>query len=151
MIHDRLNVICGAVFMMIGALFIQQSLRVDLGSWQRIGPGGLPLVLAALLILIGALILFGARRSGGTDAFGAVSWCSIFFILLAPVSFGLTVRGLGFIGSVFLACAIASVASVRMTPQRIIALVVAVTVFATIVFSYGLGLPIERVGAWLRF
>ncbi len=44
---DRPNAVCGAFFIIVGAIFAAQSLAVELGTWLRIGPGGLPLVLVA--------------------------------------------------------------------------------------------------------
>jgi uncharacterized protein (DUF486 family) len=82
---------------------------------------------------------------------GAIAWRGILFIILAPIIFGLTVRGLGFIGAVFITAMFASFASFRMTPLRAIILSVLLTAFSTAVFSYGLNLPFERIGPWLRF
>jgi uncharacterized protein (DUF486 family) len=79
-----------------------------------------------------------------------IAWRGIFFITIAPIIFGLTVRGLGFIGAVFITALFASFASLRMKPHHALALSVALTAFSTAVFSYGLGLPFERIGPWLR-
>jgi TctA family transporter len=38
---DKPNAVCGAFFIVVGGIFAAQSLAVDLGSWLRIGPGGL--------------------------------------------------------------------------------------------------------------
>jgi hypothetical protein len=146
---DPTNAICGAFFILVGALFAWQSLEVELGSWLRIGPGGMPLVLSLLLVLLGAIILLSALRELG-EPIGAIAWRGMLFITLAPIIFGLTVRGLGFVGAVFVTALFASFASLRMTPLRAVVLSVALTVFSTAVFSYGLGLPFERFGAWLR-
>lgn len=148
--YDKTNIVCGAFFILVGLLFAWQSLQVDLGSWLRIGPGGLPLVLSMLLILLGAIILLAALREGPGEAIGVIAWRGIFFITLAPIIFGLTVRGLGFVGAVFITALFASFASLRMKPHYALALSIALTVFSTAVFSYALGLPFERFGPWLR-
>lgn len=147
---DRPNAVCGGFFMLTGLIFGYQSLQVDLGSWLRIGPGGLPLVLSGLLIVLGAVIFGQALRIEG-EPVGPAAWRGMLFILLAPVIFGLTVRGLGFVGSVFATSLFASFASVRMKPLTALLLAVALTLFSTAVFSYGLGLPFPRVGPWLRW
>ncbi|MEQ1952577.1 tripartite tricarboxylate transporter TctB family protein [Mesorhizobium yinganensis] len=146
---DRTNALCGGFFILSGLIFGYQSLTVDLGSWLRIGPGGLPLVLSGLLVLLGAIILVQAARTEGEPA-GRIAWRGMLFILLSPLIFGLTVRGLGFIGSVFITSLFASFASYRMKLWMAVVLAVALTVFSTAVFSYGLGLPFERIGPWLR-
>ncbi len=147
---DKPNAICGGFFVVVGALFAAQSLSVELGSWLRIGPGGMPLVLSLLLILLGLIILAQAMRTKG-EPVGRIAWRGMVFISLAPIIFGLTVRGLGFIAAVFITALVASFASYRMTPLYALVLSVLLTVFSTLVFSYGLGLPFERVGPWLRF
>jgi hypothetical protein len=146
---DPTNIICGAFFILTGVVFAWQSLQVDLGSWLRIGPGGMPLALSLLLILLGVIILLSALREIG-EPVGAIAWRGIVFITLAPIIFGFTVRGLGFVGAVFITALFASFASLRMTPLRAILLSIALTIFSTAVFSYGLGLPFERFGPWLR-
>lgn len=146
---DPTNIICGAFFILVGAVFAWQSLEVELGSWLRIGPGGMPLALSLLLVLLGVIILLAALREVG-EPVGAIAWRGIVFITLAPIIFGLTVRSLGFVGAVFITALFASFASLRMTPLRALLLSIALTAFSTAVFSYGLGLPFERFGPWLR-
>lgn len=148
---DRINAACGAFFIAAGLLFAQQSLSVNLGTWLRIGPGGMPLVLSILLILVGAIILFQAIRVELDETIGIIPWRGMFFILVAPIIFGLTVRPLGFVAAVFITSLFASFASVKMKPHWALALAVSLTIFSVIVFSYGLGLPFERFGPWLRF
>ena len=147
---DRPNAVCGAFFVLAGLIFAAQSLSVELGTWLRIGPGGLPLVLSALLVLLGAIIFLQATRTEG-EPVGTIAWRGIVFILIAPILFGLTVRGAGFIASVFITALFASFASYRMSTLQAVILSVLLTAFSTLVFSYGLGLPFERVGPWLRF
>jgi hypothetical protein len=71
------------------------------------------------------------------------------FILGAPVFFGLTVRGLGFVPSLFLTTLIAALAGLKLKPVYAVLLAIAVTVFCTLVFSVALGLPFRRFGPWL--
>ncbi len=146
---DRTNAICGGFFILAGIIFGWQSLSVDLGSWLRIGPGGLPLALSVLLVALGVIILVQALRVAGEDV-GVIAWRGMLFITLAPIIFGLTVRGLGFVGSVFITALVACFASLKMKPLPALLLSLALTAFATAVFSYALGLPFERFGPWLR-
>ncbi len=148
---DKTNVVCGAFFIFAGLIFGQQALSVELGSWLRIGPGGLPMVLSALLILLGAIILLTALKTSSDEGIGVLPWRGMFFILVAPIIFGLTIRPLGFVVAVFITSLFASFASVKMKPLWAVALAAGLTVFSVLVFSYGLGLPFERFGPWLRF
>jgi len=147
---DRANLLCGLIFIGFGLFFGVQALNLEMGTAFRMGPGYFPLVLAGILTLLGAIILFQAFREAHEPT-GPIAWRGLFFILAAPVFFGLTVRGLGFVLALFLAAVIAAFASRRTTVPMALAIALAVTVFSTAVFSYALGLPFARFGPWLPF
>lgn len=148
--RDNTDLIAGLFLMAAGAFFGWQALGLELGTSLRMGPGYFPLVLSVLLVVIGLVVLLKAFGREG-EPFGQIAWRGALFILPAPVFFGLTVRGLGFVPALFVTTLIASQASVRMRPLPALVLSVAVTILATLVFSYGLGLPFRRFGPWLPF
>lgn len=147
---DRVNIACAAIFIAFGAFFAIQSLGMEIGTPFRMGPGFFPLALAGILILLGLAIGIQATQMKG-EPLGPLAWRGALFILPAPLVFALTVRGLGFVGAVFLTALVASFASMRMKPLRALLISLAITIFATTVFSYGLGLPLQRFGPWLSF
>ncbi|KQV81577.1 tripartite tricarboxylate transporter TctB family protein [Rhizobium sp. Root1220] len=147
---DSTNALCGAVFVALGGFFVYQSLTLELGTALRMGPGYFPLVLAIILMVLGAIVLVQSMRLEG-EPIGPIAVRGMAFILPAPVFFGLTVRGLGFIPSLFLAALIAAFASTRMKAPMAVVLAAAITLFSVIVFSYALGLPFTRFGPWVRF
>ncbi|WP_075292084.1 tripartite tricarboxylate transporter TctB family protein [Pararhizobium arenae] len=147
---DTTNAICGAVFVALGGFFVYECLNLELGTALRMGPGYFPLVLASVLVLLGAIILVQSTRVEG-EPMGPIALRGMLFILPAPVFFGLTVRGLGFVPSLFFTALIAAFASQRMKPLMALALAAGITVFSVAVFSYALGLPFERFGPWVRF
>jgi hypothetical protein len=147
---DTTNAICGALLAAAGAFFAFQSLGLEIGTALRMGPGYFPLVLSTVLILLGIVILVQAVRVQG-EPIGPLAWRGMLFILPAPVFFGLTVRGLGFAPALFLTAFIACFASRRMNVVFAIILSLLLTAFSIAVFSYGLGLPFERFGPWVRF
>ncbi len=147
---DRTDALCGALFIGLGSFFAYQSLSLELGTAFRMGPGLFPLMLAAILILLGTVILLQSGKVEG-EPLGPIALRGILLILPAPIFFGLTVRGLGFVPAIFLAALIAAFASHRMGPVMALLLAAAITVFSVIVFSYALGLPFERFGPWTRF
>ena len=75
------------------------------------GPGYFPLVLAVVLILLGADHRSSRRLRVEGEPVGPIAWRGMVFILPAPIFFGLTVRGLGFVPSLFLTALIAAFAS----------------------------------------
>lgn len=148
---DWTDALAGLVFILFGLLFGVQSLGLELGTAFRMGPGYFPLILSGLLILLGLLIIVKSVHDRGSDGIGTLAWRGVLFILPAPIFFGLTVRGLGFVPAIFLTTLIAGLASLKMRFHWALLLAAGVTIFATLVFSYGLGLPFRRFGPWLPF
>ena len=148
---DWTDALAGVLFILFGLLFGVQSLGLEIGTAFRMGPGYFPLVLSSILILLGLAIVASAVRDTGSEGIGALAWRGAFFILPAPIFFGLTVRGLGFVPAIFLTTLIAALASFKMRLFGALLLAAGVTIFATLVFSYGLGLPFRRFGPWLPF
>ena len=146
---DNTDIVAGLLFMALAAFFGWQALGLEMGTSIRMGPGYFPMVLSGLLFILGAVILFKAFGRADDEPFGRIAWRGILFILPAPIFFGLTVRGLGFVPALFITTLIASQASVRMRPLAALVLAVAVTILSTLIFSYGLGLPFRRFGPWL--
>ncbi|MGL4280499.1 MAG: tripartite tricarboxylate transporter TctB family protein [Albidovulum sp.] len=148
---DWTDALAGLVFILFGLIFGVQSLGLEIGTTFRMGPGYFPLVLSGLLLLLGGLIVASAIHDRGGEGVGTLAWRGMFFILPAPIFFGLTVRGLGFVPAIFLTTLVAALASLKMRLPWAFALAAGVTVFATLVFSYGLSLPFRRFGPWLEF
>jgi hypothetical protein len=145
---DKPNAVCAVIFLGFGAFFMAQSFSLEIGTAVRMGPGYFPLVLSGILVLLGFVILAQAIRVEG-EPVGPIAWRGMLFILPAPVFFGLTVRGLGFVPALFVTALIAAFASRRMRPGIALAVAALLTFFATLVFSYALGLPFRRFGPWL--
>ena len=140
----------GLMFTIVGASFALGAREYEVGGAARMGPGYFPLLLALVLALLGVVILVQATRVKG-EPVGPIAWRGMLLILPAPVLFGLTVRGLGFVPAVFLTALFASFASVRMRLLPALVLSAAVTLFSYLVFSLGLGLPFRSFGPWLSF
>lgn len=147
---NKTDAVAGVLFILVGLFFGLNALAMDLGTSLRMGPGYFPLVLAGLLVVLGGFILAGAFKSVAEEM-TAHAWRGIFFILPAPIFFGLTVRGLGFVPSIFITTQIAAMASLKMKFLPGLLLSLGVTIFCTLVFSYALGLPFRRFGPWLPF
>lgn len=148
---DPTDAVAGVLFIAFGLFFgLSSLLDLEVGTALRMGPGYAPLVLAAVLTLLGLLILLSSFRSL-PEPMGRLAWRGMAFLLPSPILFGLTVRGLGFVPAIFLATLLAAFASPRMKAWEALVLALAVTIFATLVFSYALGLPFRRFGPWLSF
>lgn len=143
------DVAAGAIFIVIGAWFALTSYTdLRLGTAFRMGPGYVPLMLAGILIVLGVVIA-GQGLFAGEAPFGSVPWRGLFFILLSPILFGLFVRPLGLVPAMALVAFVSSFASARMTVVNAVLITVALTVFCTLVFKVGLGLPMAPFGPYV--
>jgi hypothetical protein len=149
MTGNRKDLGAGLLFMALGLLFALGTLSLELGTAFRMGPGFFPLLLAALLILLGAGIVAVGLRAPAEAPGPRPAWQGMALLLAAPIAFGLTVRGLGLLPAIVLAALIAAFASRRMTPGLALVLTVGLTAFCVLVFSFGLGLPLRLFGPWL--
>lgn len=147
---DVPNVICGLLFIALALFFGMQSFALDLGTAFRMGPGYFPFMLACCLGLFGFILIVQSVRVEG-EAIGHIAWRGMLFILPAPIFFGFTVRGLGFVPALFLTALIASFASNRMKPVTAVVLATGLTIFCYLVFSYALNLPFRALGPWLGY
>jgi hypothetical protein len=138
----------GLLFIAIAALFAFQTRELDMGTPLRLGPGAFPLLLAGVLGLLGLIIVAQAFRNPVTHEM-TIPWRGIALIVVAPVLFGLTVRGLGLVAAIALVVAVSAYASRRMSAKLAVALTIGLTVFCVLVFSVGLGLPLRLIGPWL--
>lgn len=147
---NRKDLGAGVAFILIGAFFAYNTSDLDMGTMTRMGPGMFPLILSGLLALIGMVIIVQGIGHAATPA-NPVPWRGLFLVLLAPVIFGLTARGLGFVPAIALVALVTAYASRRMHALLAVSLAAGLTLFCVAVFYYGLGLPLILFGRWLPF
>src|SRR5437870_4087877 len=63
----RAGTVVAATLAAIGALFVWQSARLDLGHVGLPGPGFFPLLLGVLLVVLGGVIAIGRRQSSDSQ------------------------------------------------------------------------------------
>jgi uncharacterized membrane protein len=144
------DTVAGAAFVGAGGWFALGALDLEIGTALRMGPGYFPLILAGILVLLGVIIVVRALRNGPGEI-GRIPWRGLLFILPAPIVFGLTVRGLGMVLALVIVVLLVSFASRSMRPLTAALLTLGLTAFCVLVFSFGLGLPLQRFGPWLNF
>lgn len=104
------DILAGAIFIALGLAFALGALAYDIGTPLRMGPGYVPLVLGGLLAALGAGIIVKGFIAGEGEEIGGFEWRAVILIAAALLFFGLTVRGLGVIGSLFGTSLLASLA-----------------------------------------
>lgn len=143
MAWNRDDLAAGLAFLGIGLFFaFNTMLSLDIGTAASMGPGFFPLALCLILVLLGAAILFNARKHVG-EAGAPFNLRAIILVTAAPVAFGLTLRSLGMVPALVVTIALAVAASRMTGTVRGVAIVAGVTAFCVVVFYYGLQVPIE--------
>ncbi len=143
------DVLAGSIFVVFGLAFAIASLSTDVGSPGRMGPGYVPLVLGVALAGLGLLIIVKGILSGEGEPIGHVDWRAVVLITAALLFFGLTVRGLGVILSLFGTTVLASLARAQTSPREALVISAGLTVLSILIFIVALQLRLELVGPWI--
>src|SRR5262245_24969634 len=96
------DLLAGLIFFLLGAFFTWGGWQLEVGPALQMGPGNFPISVGLVLCALGALIVVQSFSTHATHASNSAPWRGIVFTFAAPVIFGLTVRGAGFVPAVAL-------------------------------------------------
>ncbi len=139
--RDWRRIAAGLIFAAFGAFAVIFGQRYALGSPTRVGPGGFPLLLGIVLMLLGAGHLVTAAPNALAPDDSQVSWRAILCIGASVLTFGLTVDRIGLVLAIIVSTWIACLGHrgrLRIVETAILSVVLAA--FGAGVFVYGLGL-----------
>jgi putative tricarboxylic transport membrane protein len=145
----------GLLLVAVGAFaaFAARHLAQTTGG-GNMGAGRFPVILAALLVVLGVAILAQGfrRRVEAAPAMpsGPVPWRGIALLTAAFLFFALTVRPLGLGPSMSVAIVLSCLASRGWRPWPTFWLTVGMVAFGWLLFVRLLGLPIPFLGTWFR-
>lgn len=153
---DRKDLGAGAIFIGTGLVYGGIALhgglanpRLPLGRALSMGPGMFPVILSGLIIFIGLILvvrsLFAARA---TEFFGVISWRAIFTLSAAVILFGAYLREMGMLLAIFVTCFLSALASRHVKIAEAAITAAGLAILCTIVFGYGVKLPIPVIGTW---
>jgi hypothetical protein len=146
------DIMAGLIFVAFGLAFATASLRYELGTPLRMGPGYFPLALGGILVLLGLLIVGKGLISGaGAEGLGNVPWRALVLIVAAVLFFGLTVRGLGIVPATAVTALLTALASYRTGILAAVAIAAGLTVLCVLIFLLALQLRLPMFGPWLPF
>jgi hypothetical protein len=145
------DVLAGVIFVAFGLAFGAASLRYELGTALRMGPGYFPLVLGGILVVLGLLtVAKGLIASpNAEERLAGVPWRALLLIVAAVLFFGLTVRGLGLVPATAVTALLTALASYRTGILAAVAIAAGLTVLCVLVFEFALQLRLPLVGPWL--
>lgn len=143
-IKSQRDFFSGLMFLVVGVVFAVGATNYNMGSSARPGPGYFPLILSMILALLGAVVLFKSLtiETDGGDPIGAIAWRPLLVIVFAIAVFGAALPRLGLVVTVPLLIIIVSFAGNEFRWPGVIANSIVLTVFAWLVFVYGLKLTI---------
>jgi len=146
-IRNRQDFAAGAFFVAVAALVYALSTDYPMGSLRSIGPGFLPIVLAAAMALLG-LTLILRSFAGSVAAIEGVGLRPLVFVLAGSLSFGLLVRPAGVLIALIVLVMLGCAASREIGLRAAVLTALGLAVGSIAVFVYGLGLPLPVFGYW---
>ena len=149
--HQRAtkDILAGLIFIGFGLAFAATSATYQIGSTLSMGPGYFPLLLGGLLVMLGGVTAAKGWLAAEEGSIGPVNWKAIGLILGSILLFGLTVRGLGLAGSLFITVFLSALASHRSGVVLAAVIATGLTILCLLIFVVGLGLRLSVVGPWL--
>jgi hypothetical protein len=132
----------GVMFCGFAAVAIFAARGYSLGSAGRMGPGYFPLLLAALLAVLGGMLIARSVVLSG-EPLSRFHVLPLVVIAAAVCLFGVLIEPLGLVVSLAVLTLMAALASGRFRLIETLTLAVALLVFSVSVFVYALGLPLN--------
>ena len=130
----------GALFSGMGVLGLVLSRGYAVGTALSMGPGYVPRLISALLILVGAIVALGSLATAPAPI-GRVRLRPLAAVLIAMAAFGLTIERLGLPAGVVAAVLIGGLADRASRLGELLLLAAGLAVFAVVVFVVALDLP----------
>ena len=139
----------GIIYMAIGSGAVLIAVLGDykIGNAVKMGPAYFPLALSFILIFIGLISLIRSFIKPGTPV-GAFAINGLVLVIIPTVLFGLLVRKLGLVIMLPFLVIASSYASRQFRWGPALALAVGMTIFCTLIFIKGLGVPLPILGSW---
>ena len=140
----------GAICLGLGATALWVGQDYKFGSAGRMGPGYFPLVLATLLVVLGAISIVRSFIVAG-EPISAFVWQPMFLILLATALFGFLLPRAGVVIALLALCLVSAAASNQFRFEwKATAGLLVLIAFCVLVFVKGLGVPMPITGSWLQ-
>jgi hypothetical protein len=144
--RDYRDIVGGLALILLGVFAVIYAwATLNLGTVSRMGPGLFPVALGCILAVLGLAILVPALFRTGEKM--DIDLRSAAAILGSILTFALLVETFGLIPAIAVLIAVASRADNKVSLVEGTALVVALSVIATLIFKVGLGLQVSLF-AW---
>lgn len=135
------------IYLALGLATICVARGYPFGVVGRMGPGYFPIVLGALLSLVGIISLLRSFRVIGAPI-EPFSITRLLLITGSVILFGVLARGAGLIPALALLIILSAKASIKFRWGAALALAVGLTAFSALLFVKALGVPLPLIGSW---
>jgi len=150
LIRNPKDFCAGLIYLVVGLTAVYLGRDLPMGTALKMGPAYFPTVLGLLLSMIGLISVIRAFvHKGEPIPMPTFAWKPLLSIFFATVVFGLIVRGAGLLIALPVFVIMTAYASVEFRWWRVLALAAGATVFCSLVFVKGLGVPLPLIGRWL--
>lgn len=130
----------GAIFLSFGLCAVLVGRDYPMGTALHMGSGYFPLVLGALLALLGAVICIKSLVITG-EGIEPIGLRPLLLVLMAIGAFAVSVDTIGLVAATVLMTVIGAAASPESRWREVVVLTIALLGLSVGVFAYGLGLP----------
>lgn len=148
--RDWESLASGGIFVAIGCIYgVTSALTLPIGTAFSMGPGYFPLVLSGILVLLGAAIVARGFQRETRLAIESIPWRALAMISLAILCFAFFIRSLGLFPTALLTTFLTCIGNGRVGMAKAATLALVMAVLCTLIFSFGIGLPVPIIGPWL--
>jgi len=148
-IRSQKDFASGLMFILVGLGFSFVARGYSMGTAAKMGPGYFPFLLGLVLALLGAIVTIGALSSKGeADQLARWDVKILLWILGSVVLFGLLLKPLGMVLSVFVLVLVSSMASHEFSWKGALLNGVVLVLISMGAFVYGINL---QMPVWPAF
>lgn len=138
----------GLLYLTIGAAALYMAQDYEMGTAVSMGPGYFPVVLSSVLMFIGSISVIRSFIVPGEPLQG-FAVMKVLIVTVAIVVFALVVDGAGFAIAVVMVFSISAAASKFFNWKLTLVFALAASIFCSLLFVKGLGIPLSVFGPWL--
>lgn len=152
-IQSQKTFFSGVMFTCVGAAFAIGAGNYTVGSAARMGPGYFPLIIGAMLTLLGLVVVASAftGRTVDGDPVGRIAWKPLGFIIGANLLFGILLAGLhsvrlpamGLILAIYALVVVACMAGTTFSMKQSLILATVLAIGSYLTFIVGLKLQFQ--------
>ncbi len=148
-IRSQKDFASGLMFVLVGFGFSWVARGYSMGTAAKMGPGYFPFLLGLVLAVLGVLVLIGSLSSKGEeDHLARWDLKTLLWILGSVVLFGLLLKPLGMVLSVFVLVLVSSMASHEFSWKGALLNSVVLVLISLGAFVYGINL---QMPVWPAF